>query len=149
MEKKKLGDVLSGMLLPIGFKKKGNYWVINGNEITKMVNLQNSQYSNSFYINYGYIIKALPLGNQMMHVYNRVSSLDVNERNLIKALLDFDSDISDEKRETELKQILNSNLISKMQLINTEKDLLNELKQRSQLNDIPSTVLEYLNLERP
>jgi|SRR6185312_9071779 len=149
MEKKKLGDILSGMLLPIGFKKKGNYWVINGNEITKMVNLQKSQYSNSFYINYGYIIKAISLDNQMMHVYNRVSSLDVNERNLIKALLDLDSDISDEKRETELKQILNSNLISKMQLINTEKDLLNELKQRSQLNDIPSTVLEYLNLERP
>ena len=83
MEKKELANILSDVLIPTGFKKKGNYWVINGDEITKMVNLQKSQFSNRFYINYGYILNALPLGNFMMHVNNRVSSLDVEERDRI------------------------------------------------------------------
>ena len=56
MEKKDLINILSEMLVPIGFKRKGNYWVVNGDEITKMVNLQKSQYGNSFYINYDYIV---------------------------------------------------------------------------------------------
>lgn len=41
MEKKELASILNEIFVPIGFKKKGDYWVINGDEITKMVNLQN------------------------------------------------------------------------------------------------------------
>jgi hypothetical protein len=29
MLKKDLANVISEMLIPLGFKKKGNYWVIN------------------------------------------------------------------------------------------------------------------------
>ena len=44
MKKKELASILSEILVAIGFKKKGNYWVVNGAEITKMINLQKSQF---------------------------------------------------------------------------------------------------------
>ena len=145
MNKKELINILSEVLVPIGFKKKGNYWVINGDEITKMINLQKSNYGNFFYINYGYILNSIPLDNEMMHVYNRVTSLDLEERNRITFLLDLDSNVADEDRTTELKQILGK-LVSKIQIVNTEEELLKELKNRSDLNDIPLTVKKHFQI---
>jgi hypothetical protein len=146
MEKKELASILSEILVPIGFKKKSNYWVINGDVITKMINLQKSNYSNSFYINYGYILNSIPLGNLMVHVYNRVTSLDVEERNRITFLLDLESNISDEERTKALKEMLQSKLIAKVQTVNTEEDLLAELKKRPHLNDITLAVKQHFNL---
>jgi len=145
MEKKELASILSEALVPIGFKKKGNYWVINGDEITKMVNLQKSQFGNYFYINYGYILKSIPL-DDMMHIYNRVTSLDVEERNRITFLLDLGSSISDEERTKALKEVLQSKLVAKVQAVNTEEDLLAELKKRPHLNDITLAVKQHFNL---
>ena len=147
MEKRQLANVLNEILISIGFKKKGNYWVINGDVITKMVNLQKSNYSNAFYINYGYILNSIPLGNLMMHVYNRVTSLDIEERDRITALLDLESNISDEERIKALKEILQSKLVKKIQAVNTEEDLLAELKKRPHLNDITLAIKEHFNLE--
>ncbi len=147
MEKRQLTNVLNEILISIGFKKKGNYWVINGDVITKMVNLQKSNYSNAFYINYGYILNSIPLGNLMMHVYNRVTSLDIEERDRITALLDLESNISDEERIKALKEILQSKLVKKIQAVNTEEDLLAELKKRPHLNDITLAIKEHFNLE--
>jgi hypothetical protein len=146
MEKKELASILSEILVPIGFKKKGNYWVVNGDVITKMINLQKSNYSNAFYINYGYILNSIPLGNLMMHVYNRVTSLDVEERDRITFLLDLESNISDEERAKELKKMLQSKLVAKDQAVNTEEDLLAELKRRPHLNDITLAVKQYFKL---
>lgn len=146
MEKKELTSILNEILTPIGFKKKGNHWVINANPLTKMVNLQKSQFGNFFYINYGYIINSIPLDGMMMHIYNRVSSSDTKEKNRITLLLDLESNISDKKRAEELKETLQRNLVEKIQMVNTEDDLLNELKKRPQLNDIPLVVMAHFNL---
>lgn len=148
MDKKGLVNIISEMLIPIGFKKKGNFWIKIGDDITKMVNLQKSNYGNYFYINYGYILNCIPLDNEMMHIYNRVTSLDVEERSRIHFLLDLDSQISDEERRKELSKILYDKLIVKVKGINTEAELLNELKRRPNLNDIPLTVKNYFNLEK-
>lgn len=146
MEKKKLINILSEVLIPIGFKKKGNYWIMKGEVITKIVNLQKSNYSNTYYINYGYIANSIPLGNLMMHVYNRVTSLDVEEMNKIAFLLDLESNISDEERIEALKNMLKSKLVVKIQNVNTEEDLLAELKKRPHLNDIALVVKRHFNL---
>lgn len=146
MEKKELASILSEILVPIGFKKKGNYWVVNGTEITKMVNLQKSQFSNSFYINYGYILNAIPLNGLTMHVFGGLGSLDSNENARIKELLDLENNISDEERASNLKKILVKKLVSKVSLVNTEADVLEELKKRPQLNDIPLVVKRHFNL---
>ena len=146
MEKEELVNILSEILVPTGFKKKGNYWVSNSNEITKMVNLQKSQFGNSFYINYGYILKSIPLEG-MMHIYNRVASKNVEEQQRIIELLDFENDITNGERSKELKKILLKKMLTKLQAVNTEEDLLNELSKRSTLNDIPLIVKKHFCLE--
>ena len=151
MEKKELANILSDVLIPIGFKKKGNYWVINCDEITKMVNLQKSQFGNYYYINYGYIVKSIPLDGLMMHIFKRVASIDKRENFRIDELLDLESSISDKDRSEELKNILFENLIKNINLINTEMDILNEIKNMSQplLNSVPLVVKRHFNLPLP
>jgi hypothetical protein len=146
MEKKELANILSEILIPIGFKRKGNYWVINGSEITKMVNLQKSQFGNYFYINYGYILNAIPSNGLMMHICKRVASLDKDENLRIDELLDLESNISNEDRIQEVKRLLVEKLVEDINLVNTEEDLLDELKKRPHLNDIPLVVKKYFNL---
>ena len=145
MNKKELIRILSQVFIPSGFRKKGNYWVMTGEEITKMINLQKSKYGNFYYINYGYNINSIPLDKGMMHIYNRVTSFNAEERDRITFLLNLDSSVSDEQREYELKQIL-ERLISNIQSVNSEDSLLNELKNRSHLNDIPLVVKKHFNI---
>jgi len=146
MEKKELASILNTVLSPIGFKKKGDYWTINGDEITKMVNLQKSKFTNSFYINYGYILKSIPLNNLMMHVFKGFGSIDKTEQQLITRLLDLENNIPEIERENELKKILLEILVSNIQEVNTEEDILRELKKRPHLNDIPLVVKKHFNL---
>ncbi|EHQ43618.1 DUF4304 domain-containing protein [Myroides odoratus] len=146
MEKKELVSILNEVLAPIGFKKKGDYWVINGDEITKMINLQKSQFANSFYINYGYILKSVPLNGLMMHVFKGVGSTDKIEQQRITRLLDLSNNIPKEERANELKKLLYERLITNIQEVSTEEDVLNQLKKRPHLNDIPLVIKKYFNL---
>ena len=148
MEKKELTNILNEILILFGFKKKGNFWIINENAITKMVNLQKSQFGNRFYINYGFIIKDIPLENLMMHVFNGFGSIEVDENTRIKDLLDLENEISNKDRINELKQMILLRLIPNIEKINTEEDLLNELRRRPHLNDIPLSVKKYFNLNQ-
>jgi len=147
MEKKELANILSETLIPIGFKKKGNYWVVNGDEITKIVSLQKSQFGNFFYINYGYILKALPLDGFTSHVFSGVAFSNEEENLRLHKLLDLDSDISDEERTKALKEILQNKLVAKIQPINTEEDLSNELKKYPERQlTLTLAVKRHLNL---
>ncbi len=146
MERKELEKILSNTLVPIGFKKKGNHWIINDNVIIKMVNLQKSEFSNSFYINYGYSLKSIPLDNTMMHIFKGLGSANQNENIRIKELLDLDSEISNSNREKELTKLLLDKVVLNMNNVNTEEDLLNELKNRPHLNDISLLVKRHFGL---
>lgn len=146
MEKKELSSILNEVLVPIGFKKKGDYWIINSDEITKMVNLQKSQFSNSFYINYGYILRSIPLNGLKMHVFKGFGAIDKTEQQRITALLDLGNNMTNEDRAKELKKILFEKLVLNIQEVNTEGDVLNELKKRPHLNDIPLVVKKYFSL---
>lgn len=76
MEKKEFIDLLNRVFIPIGFKRKGNNWVHNGEVLIKIVNLQKSNYSESFYLNYGYIIKGLELDGLRKHIAKGLGSSD-------------------------------------------------------------------------
>ena len=146
MGKKELTSILNEILVPIGFKNKGDYWVIDGDEITKIINLQKSQFSNSFYINYGYILKSIPLTGLMMHILKVFGSIDKTEQQRITALLDLGNNISNEDRAKELKTHLFEKLVLNIQEVNTEEDVLNELKKRPHLNEIPLVVKKHFSL---
>ena len=147
MEKRELVKILNEVFVPLGFKKKEDNWIINGDEIIKMVNLQKSKFSNSFYINYGYILKTIPLNGLAMHVFKGFGSIDNTEQQRIVALLNLEKDVSKADREGELKKYLFEKLVLDINKVNTEEDVLNELKQRSCLNDVPLILKKYFRLE--
>ncbi|MBC8643230.1 DUF4304 domain-containing protein [Flavobacterium lindanitolerans] len=146
MEKKDLERILSEILKPADFKKKGSYWTLNNNEITKIIDLQKSQYSNRFYINYGYIINAIPLGNLKRHIYNRLGASNKSTNEEIINMLDLEYQIIDSEREIRLKDLLYENLMLNIISINNESDILEELKRRPHLNDITLSVKKHFNL---
>lgn len=147
MDKKGLSSILNGILKPLGFKKKGDSWVVKNNEIIKTVNLQKSRFSNSFYVNYGYILNSIPLNGLLMHVFNGLGSMDNSEQQRITALFDLENDISDEDRAEELRKLLSEHLVPDLQEVYSEKDVLKQLKNRPHLYDIPLIVKKHFCLE--
>jgi hypothetical protein len=145
MEKKDLVKLLDDIFVPLGFKRRGNNWVSNGNELSKLINLQKSNYSNSFYINYGYIIKGIEL-TTTTHVENRLASINKEEQKRITDLLDLEKEIPIDQRLTELKKFITDKITVQMQSINTESELFSDLKKRPHLNDIPLVVKRHFNL---
>ncbi|TJZ53568.1 DUF4304 domain-containing protein [Sphingobacterium olei] len=145
MEKKNLIKLLDEMFIPLGFKRKGNNWVSNGDVLSKVLNLQKSNYSNAFYINYGYIIRELEL-TTTMHIFKGLGSIDSKENSKIIDLLDLENSIPMEERLSNLKTIIYNKIVTDFQTTNTEEDILNDLKKRPHLNNIPLVVKRYFNL---
>lgn len=145
MEKRDLIKLLDEIFVPLGFKRKGNNWVLNGDELSKLINLQKSNYSNAFYINYGYIIKGLEL-TTTTHVENRLASTNKEEQKRITDLLDLETEIPTDQRLAELKKLIADKVAVQMQSVNTEADLLNDLRKRPHLNNIPLVVKRHFNL---
>lgn len=145
MEKKDFVKLLDEIFIPFGFKRKCNNWVLNEDSLSKLVNLQKSNYSNSFYINYGFIIKGLEL-TTTTHVENRLSSVDREEQKRITDLLDLEVEMLVDQRLTDLKMFITDNIVLQVQSVTTEDDLLMNLKKRSHLNNIPLVVKKHFNL---
>ena len=145
MEKKDLIKLLDEIFVPLGFKRKGNNWVLNGNELSKLINLQKSNYSNAFYINYGYIIKGLEL-TTTTHVENRLASTNKEEQKRITDLLDLETEIPTDQRFAELKKLIADKIAVQIQSMNTEADLLNDLRKQPHLNNIPLVVKRHFSL---
>ena len=146
MEKKDLITFLDDIFISIGFKRKGNNWVISGKEINKIINLQKSQYSNAYYLNYGYIINSLPLNGFVNHVDNRLGSKDKEIQIRITNLLHLENDIDIVNRFSELGKFINEKIVAEMESVESENDILKILKEREFLYTIPPFVLEYFNL---
>jgi hypothetical protein len=145
MEKKDLISLLDEIFIPLSFKRKGNSWVLNGSELSKVINLQKSNYGTAFYINYGYIINGLNL-TTTTHVENRLSSSDREEQKVITDLLDLENNIDDSQRLIMLKKLVVEKIVKEMASINTQEDLLKELQRRPHLHNIPLIVKEHFNL---
>ncbi|MNE40748.1 hypothetical protein D3C80_1347870 [compost metagenome] len=146
MEKKDLVNFLDNQFVPIGFKRKGNNWIKNEQDINKIINLQKSQYSNAFYINYSYNINCLPLNGFVNHISSRLGSLDKLEQERITDLLNLENDIEPIIRFSELEKFIIDKIVYQMISTNSEKDILNVLKQRKYLHTIPPHVLKHFNL---
>jgi hypothetical protein len=147
MEKKELIKFLDEIFKPLEFKRKGNTWKNKNEVFVKIINLQKSKYSNAYYLNYGFIIKDLDLNNLEMHIYNRLSSINDSENQKIMDLLDMENSIAEDKRKSDLKMFIDKYLLTEIQNTNTENDLVNALKKRPHLNDIPLVVKRHLQLD--
>jgi len=147
MEKKNIVKLLDELFLPIGFKRKGNNWVNNGEQVSKVVNLQKSNYSDSYYINYGFILNRLPMGNLKMHIENRLAGRNKEHEFRLFELLDMESEIIDEIRLNELKNMISEQIVAQFQLVNSDADIFSYLKRRPHLYDIPLRIKEYFGIE--
>lgn len=147
MEKKELINFLNDLFKQFGFRKKGNIWFIETETIKKVINLQRSNFGNYYYLNYGWIIKALSVQG-LYHFGGRLSSLNKFENMRIDELLDLDNNINKEKREYELFNFINLYLVEKLETINTEEDLSNYLHNLKHplSNMIPGNVRNYFNI---
>ena len=133
MEKKDIADLLSKLLLPLGYKKKGFSWVKNGDEISKLVKLRRSQFGELYYIDYGFNINAMPIEKGTTHVFGGFGSTDLKANERIKELLNLENNIPDIERLFALEELLNIELLPSIQGVDSEDDLLNYLKERSEL----------------
>lgn len=82
-----------------------------------------------------------------MHIYNRFASTDKEEQKAITNLLDLDYALPQDQRLMELKKLIIGIIISKMEMVNSEEDILQCLIKRSQLNDISLIIKKHFQLE--
>jgi hypothetical protein len=146
VDKKNLVKFLDDLFKKYSFKRKGNQWILESGSFVKIIKLVRSRYGNNYYIDYGYILKNMELDQLDMHISNTLSSLDDKENKRIQELLDFDVEINDEKRKEELEQKILKKIILKFNDVQSEEDILNELKNRRNLNDISLRVKHYFKI---
>ena len=145
MDKTKFIKVFDEIFKTNGFKKKGNNWFADGTELKKLVNLQRSNFGNYYYVNFGFLINCVE-DDLLTHVGYRLTSADKEEKQRIDSLLNLDSSIDDEQRISELRFHLATDVINRLQKINTEAELLSEIKKLPHLNTIPLSVKKHFNL---
>ena len=146
MEKKEFIDLLNRIFVPLGFKRKGNNWVYNGEALTKLINLQKSNFGETYYLNYGYIIKNLDLDGMRSHISKGLGSSNKLVNSRIHELLDLDSLLDQDSRLRELEDLINKQIVEEFNHINSEEDILNYITGLSNMNRIPGIVLRHFNL---
>ena len=146
MEKKDLINLITDTFCPVGFKRKGNYWLLCGAELTKLINIQKSNFGNYYYINYGFVLNNLDRGDLVAHIFQRLGSSNKEEQIKLVNCLDLEYEMSEKDRIFYLKEIMTDKILKKIQEVNSELELIEYLKKRPQLNDIPLNVKRYLKL---
>jgi hypothetical protein len=147
MTNKEFKDSLDRLLKPHGFKKKGNEWRTETTELYKSVDLQKSNFSNLYYLNYGYSFKNLDYDEVKHHIYNRLGSTDPMTNKIIQDTFDLEKQMESSTRLKHLSDLVKNILLTQMNSTNNKTDILNLLKTRPTLNDIPIRVKEYLNIK--
>ncbi len=147
MTTREFKDTLDNLLKPHGFKKKGNEWTVETAELLKSIDLQKSNFSHLYYLNYGYNFKDLVYDGTIHHVCNRLGAQDTHVNKRIQETFDLGNSIDDLTRTKHLSDIINHIILPEINSTNTKADLVNSLKKRPTLNDIPARVKEYLNIK--
>ncbi|MBH5317314.1 DUF4304 domain-containing protein [Paenibacillus sp. GSMTC-2017] len=146
MNKTEFVEFLNSLFTPYLFTRKGHRWRYTNNGLTKTIKLTKSYYSNSYYVNYGYIIQKLELGGFEMHIFNGLSSMENEENATIMEILDLDTPIADIVRKEKLARFINKEILDEFNNINNENDLLVSLMERPNLNDVPLCVKQYFQI---
>lgn len=137
---------LDRLLKPYGFKKKGNKWTSETEELEKIIELQKSNFSNSYYLNYGFNFKDLDYKEVTMHIWNRLGSSKRKENNLFIKTLDLESSLNSIERTQNLELFITTLLLPEINGINCKEDILMELKPRKHLNNVFLPIKRHLNL---
>lgn len=141
MDKKTLINVINEILLTLGFKRKGNLWELDNSEIVKYVKIQKSQYSNLYYLYYGYILKNIKVDDNTNKYYKGFNSKIIKNGTKLD-LLDLENDFKDQFRSEKLQDKIKKEVIDEFQKVNNESDILNDI------NNLPTKELVFLNIRK-
>ena len=129
-------EIFKNQLTKIGFKMRGNNFRLKTSEIETIVNLQKSNFSNLYYINYGYNLLNLDYGEVYTHVSELLPQSEA-----------FNLESEYQNREKDLLKIINEMLIPEISKIKTEKDIINLFRRKPYLNmTTTGKVKEFLNM---
>lgn len=140
-------DIIKEVLENKGFKKQKSFWVMETDELEKCVQIQKSDFGNQYYLNYAFIIKNLELNNLVFHVYKRIGGNKLISQEHVRELFDTESSIGNLKRKSELIELIEDQIISLFDRINSENDLKNEIKSWGNLNEVPLIVKQRFELD--
>lgn len=146
MEKRDLIEMINNLARPLDYVKKGNNWINNkGVYLDKGISIQKSNFSNLYYINYCFHIKRLGPGSTSS-VGIRLGSINSVEQKRINELLDFENDIYNNTRFSELSNWINTRVIKDLESINNEGELKNWIMERFYPGAINLKVKNFLSL---
>jgi hypothetical protein len=130
-------NFIDQLLAPLGFKRRGNFWRAETEQLEKICNLQKSNFGNSYYFNYGFNFRNLKYDSVTIHIGSRLSQSNA---------FDLEIEMEDSIRKTTVEYIISKELSPNIQL-NTEADIIEHLDKLTYPNAIPLKVKEYLNIE--
>lgn len=146
MQKEDLINIIKEELTPLGFKKKGNCWILKGNEITKYLRIQKSQWSNLFYIYYGYILENLRTDDDSNSYEKGFNTWVFDEEGNRLNILDFENNLDKIYRINEIRKVIKDNVILNFIEVNTEVDVLADIKKLTSLNLVFLSIRKYFGL---
>lgn len=114
MESTEFKNIINDFLSFYGFKRRGNFWRLRTSELEKVIHLQKSNFSNLYYINYGFNIENLMDPGVTMHIFNRLHANNPNIQEKVVKTLDLESDLSSTKRRENLIYILQEFLLKEI-----------------------------------
>lgn len=144
IEKKDLLEILNEKLYPLGFKRKGNFWTAKTEQLTKQVDLQRSNFSPRYYINYRFIIHELDLDGRS-HVFGGMGGENESDNTFIQNFLDLkDENFKDKAR---FLSLLEHSVIRHLKEVNTTVDLRYYIDNHlPTLNMLPLIVRNYFSI---
>ncbi|MED4718517.1 DUF4304 domain-containing protein [Bacillus badius] len=92
MDKKNFKESIHQSLLMQGFKKQRKFFIKEGVDTLVVIDLQKSNFSNSYYINYGFIIMQLHDNNKNVNLGNTDIKLRMRAFIEDKSMPEFDLD---------------------------------------------------------
>ena len=148
MDKKTLVRILDDVFTQFGYKKKGSKWFIENEEIRKELVLSKSRYGgNLYYLDLNTIVKKVDLDGCTSHIVDGFGLGKSKSGFTIDQLLNLDNELGDSEREQELREyasyFMNN---SRWHLIQSESELLKDLKARDNLDDVLGVLQKYFEL---
>lgn len=137
-----------------GYKKSGPTWRRRKDDAIQVLNLQKSQWGDSFYVNVGLYLTALGEEEQpteyRCHVRCRAERLVPREHFAeLRGLLDFTTDLSESDRYTKIRALIEHYLLAWLDANSTEVALRSTLKDQTEGFFVHARVWEHLGLGTP
>jgi len=150
VDKNDIMRALDEVLVPLGFKRKGNNWKVTSDMISKQVQLQRSNFGNQYYINYGFNFPDLDFDAVEMHIFRRFGSADQNEQKRIQPLLDLENGIESGIESgiggADLRRLFEAQVVPQLQAVNNKEEAIQDISKRTYFDVLTIKVKEYLGI---